>query len=190
MEGLDPSGPMRENAARIVGVRAAELFELAERAIAESDQTALHDSRIAAKRLRYVLEVTAFCFDPDAVEIARKMRELQDLLGELHDCDVLVPRVEAHIAQLRTADALAAAAAQPGPGELEWDAIDKAPNSGAYAGLARLELYVAARRARLYGDFVAFWESLGRDAFLERVERATGTASHSRRRDLGNRSIA
>ena len=71
------------------------------------------------ERLRYVLEVTSFCFDPDAAEIGLKMRELQDLLGELHDCDVLMPRVDAHAAQLRTDDAQAAAASQPGTAELE-----------------------------------------------------------------------
>ena len=53
--------------------------------------------RIAAKRLRYVLEVTGFCFGGRPTRRARSARELQDMLGEIHDCDVMLPRVSATI---------------------------------------------------------------------------------------------
>ena len=35
----------------------------------------------------------------------KRTKELQDLLGEIHDCDVQLPRVEALVAELRDADA-------------------------------------------------------------------------------------
>ena len=50
--------------------------------------------RIAAKRLRYVLEITEACFGADAVAARRAAKELQSVLGEIHDCDVTMPRAE------------------------------------------------------------------------------------------------
>ena len=50
--------------------------------------------RIAAKRLRYVLEITESCFGEEAVAARRAARELQSVLGDIHDCDVMLPRVE------------------------------------------------------------------------------------------------
>jgi CHAD domain-containing protein len=48
----------------------------------------LHQMRIAAKHLRYTLEV----FDPPYERALRKpikiVKEIQELLGEVHDCDV------------------------------------------------------------------------------------------------------
>ena len=49
--------------------------------------------RIAAKRLRYVLEVTAGCLGPEAEALHGAAKELQGVLGEIHDCDVMLPRV-------------------------------------------------------------------------------------------------
>jgi CHAD domain-containing protein len=46
----------------------------------------LHRIRIAAKRLRYALELFAACFG-GAKELARDLAGLQKALGNLHDCD-------------------------------------------------------------------------------------------------------
>ena len=53
---LDPDGTLTGNAARIVEVRLRELRSFAPRALDPAEVDALHDMRIAAKRLRYVLE--------------------------------------------------------------------------------------------------------------------------------------
>ncbi len=91
---LDPAAPLKENAARIVRTRLGELRSLAEPALDPSAAEAQHDLRIAAKRLRYVLEIVGTCFGAEA-DAARKLaRELQGILGEIHDCDVMLPRAE------------------------------------------------------------------------------------------------
>ena len=69
---------------------------------------ALHDMRIAAKRLRYVLEVTGSCFGPYASGAVKMVKELQDLLGEIHDCDVQLPEVAAFLEELIAEDVAAA----------------------------------------------------------------------------------
>jgi CHAD domain-containing protein len=93
VRGLDPAGPLRPNAARIVAVRLAELHDLAEPALAPEASEAQHDLRIAAKRLRYLLEIFAPCLGGEADAARRTAKELQSVLGDLHDCDLMLPRV-------------------------------------------------------------------------------------------------
>jgi CHAD domain-containing protein len=99
VKGLDPSGQLRPNAVRIVQTRLDELRDLAEVALAPQEETAQHDTRIAAKRLRYVLEIFAPCLGEEAEAARRAAKQLQSVLGDLHDCDLMLPRVE-HIASL------------------------------------------------------------------------------------------
>lgn len=94
VEGLDPEDSLRANAGRIVATRLVELRGFAEDALDPAAATAQHDMRIAAKRLRYVLEVTETCFGAEAVAARRTVKELQSVLGDIHDCDVMLPRVE------------------------------------------------------------------------------------------------
>jgi CHAD domain-containing protein len=94
VEGLDPTAPLRPNAARIVRTRLDELRALAPTALEPSAATAQHDMRIAAKRLRYVLEITGPCFGVEAKAARDAAKELQGVLGEIHDCDVMLPQVE------------------------------------------------------------------------------------------------
>ena len=51
------------------------------------DVEALHELRIAAKRLRYAIELLAPCFDRSITTHAKRAARLQTTLGELHDCD-------------------------------------------------------------------------------------------------------
>jgi CHAD domain-containing protein len=92
VRGLDPESSLRSNAARIVQTRVEELCAFAAEALDPSAATAQHDMRIAAKRLRYVLEITGECFGEEANAAHRAARELQGVLGDIHDCDVMLPR--------------------------------------------------------------------------------------------------
>jgi CHAD domain-containing protein len=111
VKGLDPDATLADNLERIVATRLDELCSFIPRALDPARIKALHDMRIAAKRLRYILEVAAEpCFGPYATAAIKRTRDLQDLLGELHDCDVQLPRVRALQDELRAADALEARA--------------------------------------------------------------------------------
>jgi len=50
----------------------------------------LHKMRIAAKRLRYALELFDQCWGQPILFFAKKVAALQSSLGELHDCDVWI----------------------------------------------------------------------------------------------------
>jgi len=50
----------------------------------------LHAMRIAVKRLRYTLEIFRSLFEGAAEPVLETLKKLQDLLGEVHDCDVWI----------------------------------------------------------------------------------------------------
>jgi CHAD domain-containing protein len=99
VDGLDPSGRLQANAARIVRTRLDELREFAEEALSPEAAQAQHDMRIAAKRLRYVLEIVGACIGEEAKAARDAAKQLQSILGDLHDCDLMLPKVE-HIDSL------------------------------------------------------------------------------------------
>ena len=54
------------------------------------DVDALHDMRIAVKRLRYALELFSKCWPRTVAAQAKRAARIQGALGELHDCDVWI----------------------------------------------------------------------------------------------------
>jgi hypothetical protein len=169
---LDPAGPLAENAARIVRVRLDELRSFAPKALRPRGIKQQHDMRIAAKRLRYVLEATEFCFGRPAQTARRRARDLQEILGELHDCDVMLPRTERHLAQLRDADAAAVRQRAGDAKDLDPSLAARAPHRTSYRGLEILLVYLQARRELLFERFVAFWAEQERAGTWDRLDRA------------------
>jgi CHAD domain-containing protein len=163
VKGLEAGMPLADAAERIVRTRLRELCRLAARAQEPEQTTALHDTRIAAKRLRYVLEITAECFGPYAQTATKKAKEIQDLLGEIHDADEMLPWLEDVRRRLRDRDA----AHLVGAG-LEGDP----PRIAAYRGLERLDVELFARRAKLFADWKGLWLELQRQGFRARLEHA------------------
>lgn len=94
VKGLDPDISFAKAARKIAAVREDELRSFWPAVRDPAAVQELHDMRIAAKRLRYVLELAAPALGNGASVAAKRARELQDLLGEIHDCDVILPFVE------------------------------------------------------------------------------------------------
>jgi len=171
VKGLDPLGGTAESFERICRVRLDELFAFSPRALDPAEVEVHHEMRIAAKRLRYLLELSAFCFGPYVGRAAGVARELQDVLGEIHDCDVMLPRVLRHAEELRARDVAAVlqragAEAEDLPPRL----AARAPSRAAYRGLDVLAVHLGARRVLLHRRFVARWEDLQRKGFRARLE--------------------
>jgi CHAD domain-containing protein len=165
---LEPDESLADNAERIVRVRLDELCGFMPRAADPAEVVALHDMRIAAKRLRYILEITGPCFGPYARTATKLTKELQDLLGEIHDCDVQIPEIAEFAARLLAEDAAALHAA--------GDADPRqAPHARDHVGVALLQTHLRARRLILFDEFLAMWQSLERKGFRARLEYAVGS---------------
>jgi hypothetical protein len=168
---LDPSRSLGENAARIIKVRLEEMHSFAPRALAGKTK-AQHDMRIAAKRLRYVLEVTGFAFGRPADTARRRARDLQDILGEIHDCDEMLPRVRKHLEELQRGDAEAVRTKAGGAPDLDPRLAARARHRTSYRGLDVLAVYLEARRKLLEDRFTAFWRRQEETGTWTRLERA------------------
>ena len=73
VKGLDPAGPLADQLERIVLVRLDELCGFWPRVTDPREVEALHDMRIAAKRLRYLLEVSDGLFGPYAEKAVKRL---------------------------------------------------------------------------------------------------------------------
>jgi CHAD domain-containing protein len=170
VKGLDPDGAFDENARRIVQVRLGELTSLASGALENGSVDDLHDARIAAKRLRYVLELAGPALGRPAATAALVARGLQDLLGEIHDCDVMLARIRRHGERLRAEDAEAVRLYATRPGaELEVEAAQHAGNLERHWGLEALTAFVSARRKILLERFASEWKALERRDFAGKL---------------------
>lgn len=65
------------------------------------DVDALHDMRIAVKRLRYALELFSKCWPRVVAAQARRAARIQGALGDLHDCDVWIESVGKQLSRAR-----------------------------------------------------------------------------------------
>jgi hypothetical protein len=174
VDGLEPDEPLADNAERIVLVRLDELCGFMPRAADPAEVVALHDMRIAAKRLRYILEVTGPCFGPYAEKATKLVKDLQDLLGEIHDCDVQVPETEAFAERLLAADTRTLHEAAGDAADLDPGLLKQAPHMRDHAGLAALQAHLRARRLVLFDRFLELWGDYERKGFRARLEYAVG----------------
>ena len=168
---LDPDGPLADNAERIVSARLDELWSFVPAVLDPANVEELHEMRIAAKRLRYVLEVTAeSCFGPYAVAAEKRIKRLQDLLGEIHDCDVQYPRVDALRRELEGEAASQLRELAEGSADLDPALVSSLQTSEEERGLVTLATYLRARRELLYDQFVTMWNDIERDGLRARLK--------------------
>ena len=99
---VNPFEPYAIAAARIVRVRADELFAQEEGVLDISDIERVHDMRVASRRLRAVLEIFAPCFPAGDFKTAlRDVKALADALGERRDPDVHIEDMEGFEGQVQ-----------------------------------------------------------------------------------------
>lgn len=65
----------------------------------------LHKMRIAAKRLRYAIELFQECWGKEIAPYAEEVARLQQSLGDLHDCDMWIGSFGEHIIESKKKEA-------------------------------------------------------------------------------------
>ena len=81
--------------------RLKELEKLSDGLFKPFEVASLHEMRIAAKRLRYAVELFQQCWGNGIASYAKRVARLQTALGDLHDCDVWIESFGKHIREAR-----------------------------------------------------------------------------------------
>lgn len=189
MRGIKPNGHLAPNARRILKVRIAEAYSY-EWAITDPERVReLHDMRIACKRLRYLLEIFDVAFREDLEPFVEVVKDLQDVLGDIHDCDVQIPMLREHLDWLeeqeaRAALALAAAprlTARPRSAKAIEDALgtfraslDQTARGDERIGIHALIARRERERREQYERFLDMWRTLKTERFRQRLESVVG----------------
>ena len=88
--GLDAHAPTGRNARVIARIRLDELYDWSRYIDDVYHGRELHNLRIAAKRLRYTLEVFEAVLPAACLSIVKELEMVQEELGALHDSDVMI----------------------------------------------------------------------------------------------------
>lgn len=173
LEQPGEGAPLSVVLAALVGEAAAELRQRLDAARSIEDQEEAHEARIAAKRLRYLLE--PFDHTSPAVRAAvKELKKLQETLGEMHDAEVL-------------RDALVAeehAVASSAGGAGEGDAADAPSAADLRSGLEALGHRLYARRAEAWETFRPWLGASGARLFTRVEQVRAGLAAAGRPRDV------
>jgi CHAD domain-containing protein len=108
---LDCEEPFAQAAARVIEVRATEVFEHSRGVLDLAEVERVHDMRVATRRLRAAMEVFEPCFPRKRYRKAlKRVKALADALGERRDRDVAIEFLESFADELTEADRGALAA--------------------------------------------------------------------------------
>jgi len=88
--GDEPADAVRQYARHELHRRISDLLDFESVVVFPADARQLHQMRIAAKRLRYAMEVFAEAWDGLLALAIEQVKRIQNELGDLHDCDVWI----------------------------------------------------------------------------------------------------
>lgn len=169
---LDPHAPTGQNAREIARARLDEMYHWAAGVDDPYEVRGLHNLRIAAKRLRYTLEIFEDVLPSASQFIADELTQIQDELGAVHDEDVMISLLRLCLgsedAGIAYEEALMKARKQKGNGKLLLQpnmvaAVldpDVAPSSQQRYGLEQLLLKQRQWREERYQTFRQHWYQL------------------------------
>ncbi|MBN2082176.1 CHAD domain-containing protein [bacterium] len=180
--GLNAGASSRSSLPVMFAVRIGELWSWAEHLPYPHRIRELHDMRIAAKRLRYLFEFFAPCFEPEFKDNLKQFKRLQDYLGEIHDCDVWVVYLRRQLHDAfreldRHRKALKQFAGADPELKQEAAALARELTHGPVQGLLMMLGDVVERRDRLYGELLQFWAELEQEGFRAELTRAVAQAA-------------
>jgi hypothetical protein len=159
---IDADLSVAENARRVLAVRVAEFFSYAPVIPHPELSEALHDMRIAAKRLRYTLELFRAQLGPSGGKQIDRVKAVQEALGTLHDHDVRIAMIGDELSRLmleqsrQTRTAIAEASAEE-LGSIAATALRPPPDDPRRGLIALLGREHAGRRVA-YDEFRAVWD--------------------------------
>jgi len=117
-----------------------------------------HATRIAAKKLRYTMEVYSPVYRLGLRKPLARVKKIQEILGDIHDCDVWIDTVTLLLLKERS--------------EPRFDRTAGTQGTGRIAGLRQFLLERERERRTLYRRFVFLWDSLARTRLWDELRQS------------------
>lgn len=152
-----PLEAIPESAIDLVATRLARLRASVPAALEPYAIKDQHRMRVSAERLRYALELTAEGLGTQAHTARRAARGLQDILGEIRDCDITLPEVREQIRLFEDEDIATILDRSRGNRDLDPILVQGSPNRASYRSLELLVVHLLARRRMMFERFKRLW---------------------------------
>ena len=149
VRGIHPELSYRWNSQVTLAVKIQEVYSWAESIRDPDNIKELHNLRISIKRLRYSMEFFTINYGETFKDFLKILADLQEQLGDIHDCDVVETVLTDHLHSL------------PDQGDIEPDAI----------GINALLLRYREMRKAKYQAFLQRWDALEEADFKGRLLR-------------------
>ncbi len=105
-----------------------------------------HAMRIAVKRIRYTMEVFSPLYEGELEKQLAVCKKLQDILGDMHDCDVWMDYLPQFMEEER---------------EYSLDYFGHDDSFGILEpGMLHMQQHLRERRSAIYEEFVAYWKDI------------------------------
>jgi hypothetical protein len=187
VKGIRCDGPVGENARLIIETRLLEMLSFGPWVDDPANVEQIHNLRIAAKRLRYSLELFRFSLPPAAGGLIDEVKHIQEQIGDMHDADVMIERVLEGItsdSELRLQRLIEiASAVDRGSVAQRHQRIRSAMANRATPRDELAFFALIAQRANdrddAYARFVAAWRTLEETDFPTRLRRTIGMVSEN-----------
>ncbi|MCL2134873.1 MAG: YfcE family phosphodiesterase [Candidatus Bathyarchaeota archaeon] len=147
-----------EKACWNINYRVESFLKLSKYVSQESAIFEHHEMRIKAKYLRYTLEIFAPLYKNGLKQEIRLMKELQDLLGEIHDYDIWLNNISHYTAELSVTNTT-----KSSKNELKNDEFKKA--------VTAFSIYITEHRKHTYNSFVQRWNEAISQNFFENLKK-------------------
>ena len=135
-----------ERACNQISNRIDQMLALEQFVHVESAAAKHHELRIAAKRLRYTMEIFSPLYNGGLRDHISIMKQFQDLLGEVHDYDVWGQDLNVHTQDV--------------------------PND-ARCGVSKLQAFLVETRKSRYRDFIHLWDDTVAKGLFAKIRQAT-----------------
>jgi putative phosphoesterase len=135
-------------------------LDMEEYVLKENEKQKHHQMRICAKKLRYTMEIFAPLFTNKLKEEIDIIKEFQDILGEMHDCDVWIDYIPKFVDETKNNPTI-----NMGTGTI----ADLEQNFSGF------QVFIKDERKKHYTQFVHLWEENKKENFFPRLKATTNT---------------
>jgi putative phosphoesterase len=118
-----------------------------------------HEMRIYAKKLRYTIEHFAPLYPNKLTGEIETVKAFQDVLGEMHDCDIRIDYIPKFIEETKT--------------KIQSNKNKKVDPAKIEQELLNFLTYTKQKRKENYGQFVNLWEETQKKGFFDQLRKTT-----------------